>query len=185
MIKVLGGEMNISIFGMGYVGCVTSACLAKNGHEVIGCDTNQVKVDLINEGKSPIIEKDIEEIIRSTVSNGSFQATNSCAEAISQTSAAFICVGTPSNPNGSFGLDYVLRVAQNIGNELKKKSEYFVVIIKSTVLPGTTNDQIIPALEKASEKKVGIDIGVCMNPEFLREGSSVHDFYYPPKKCYW
>jgi GDP-mannose 6-dehydrogenase len=173
--------MKISIFGLGYVGTVTGACLAELGHEVIGADVNPLKVGLINEAKSPIVEEDIDGIIRKVVGSGRFKATGDVAGAVRSTDLALVCVGTPSRANGSLELDAVKRVSRQIGRALKTRSRYFVVVVRSTVLPGTVDDVVIPILERESGKRAGRDFGVCMNPEFLREGSSVHDFYHPPK----
>lgn len=177
--------MNISVFGLGYVGCVSAACLAKVGHEVIGVDVSRVKVNLINEGKSPIVEKDIGEIIYDVVrsdkySPGKLIATTDPEKAVQNTELSLICVGTPSNENGSLKLDYVRRCANDIGLGIAKKSGYHVVVARSTMLPGSVEDVIIKELEAASGKQVGVDFGVAMNPEFLRESTSVYDFFNPP-----
>ena len=173
--------MKISVFGLGYVGSVTGACLAKLGHDVIGADVNPFKVGLINRGKSPIVEKDIDEIISKVVGSGKFKATDNVAEAVLSTDLALVCVGTPSRPNGSLELSAIRRVSGQIGRALRTHHRYFVVVIRSTVLPGTVENVVIPILERQSGKKAGRDFGICMNPEFLREGTSVHDFYHPPK----
>ena len=173
--------MNICVFGLGYVGAVSAACLANDGHNVIGCDPYQVKTDLINDGHSPVIEDKIEELMGEGVSSGRLRATTSAKEAVMASDLAFVCVGTPSQPNGALDLSYVERVSEDIGTILKDKDDYFVVVIRSTVLPGTTTNLVIPALERTSGKKAGKDFGVCMNPEFLREGTAVDDFYDPPK----
>jgi GDP-mannose 6-dehydrogenase len=173
--------MKISVFGLGYVGSVTGACLAELGHDVTGADINPLKVGLINRGQSPIIEKDIDGILRKVVGSGKFKATESVAAAVRSTDLALVCVGTPSRPNGSLELGAVKRVAGQIGRALRTHPRYFVVVIRSTVLPGTVEDVVLPILERRSGKKAGRDFGLCMNPEFLREGSSVHDFYHPPK----
>jgi GDP-mannose 6-dehydrogenase len=173
--------MKISVFGLGYVGSVTGACLAELGHEVTGADINPLKVGLINRGQSPIVEKDIDDILRKVVGNGRFKATQNVAAAVRATDLALVCVGTPSRPNGSLELGAVKRVSGQIGRALKTHPRYFVVVIRSTVLPGTVENVVLPILERQSGKKAGRDFGLCMNPEFLREGSSVHDFYHPPK----
>ncbi len=177
--------MKISVFGLGYVGCVSSACLAKEGHDVIGVDVNQVKVDIINDGKSPIVEKDLEEMIKSAVSgedkrNGHLRATTNSVEAVLDSDISLICVGTPSKHNGSLKLDIVKKCTSDIGMGLKNKATYHVVVARSTMLPGTVEEIIIPELERQSLKKVGSDFGVAVNPEFLRESSSIYDFYNPP-----
>ncbi len=169
--------MKINIYGMGYVGCVSAACLANNGLEVTGIDVNQTKVDIINKGKCPIVEPGLGDAIKKAVVSKKLKATknNTMPSDIS-----IICVGTPSNGNGSLNLQYIDDVAEQIGSYMFKIDTYHVVVIRSTVLPGTINDRIIPILEKHSMKKAGRDFGVCMNPEFMREGTSVHDYYNPP-----
>jgi len=173
--------MRISIFGLGYVGAVSAACLAKEGHEVIGVDPNTTKVDLINQGKTPIIEKNIGELIAATVEQGSLRATTEADEAITATEISLICVGTPSQLNGSLDLKYVRRVCEEIGASLKDKNDYHVVVARSTMLPGSMRQVVLPSLEQTSGKVAGKDFGVCNNPEFLREGTAVYDFYNPPK----
>lgn len=171
----------ISIFGMGYVGVVSACCLAKEGHYVIGVEPNQVKVDLINDGKSPIIEDGTTEFIQRAVVAGKLKAIKEPEEAVLQTELSLICVGTPSKINGELDLKYVIQVSEQIGQLLKKKEDFHVVVFRSTMLPGSVRDVVIPVLEKCSYKKVGVDFGVCTNPEFLREGSAVYDYYHPPK----
>ncbi len=173
--------MKISIFGLGYVGTVSAGCLAREGHEVIGVDPLRTKVDLINSGKSPIIEAEIGEILAEAVRTGRLRATDNQDEAINQTELSFVCVGTPSQANGNLDLTYIRRVCELIGKALKNKSARHTVVIRSTILPGTMRDIVIPTLEECSEKKAGVDFGVCNNPEFLREGSAVMDFDSPPK----
>jgi GDP-mannose 6-dehydrogenase len=173
--------MNISIFGLGYVGAVSAGCLAKDGHRVIGVDPNQTKVNLINEGTSPIVEKDIGEIISTCVREGRLTATTSVAEAIQKSDISLVCVGTPSQLNGSLDLTYVRRVCEEIGAAIGVKPGFHVVVARSTMLPGTMRDVVIPTLEASSGKKVGVGFGVCNNPEFLREGTAVYDYYQPPK----
>lgn len=173
--------MIISVFGLGYVGVVSAACLTDDGHTVIGVDPNQDKVDLINNGKSPIIEEHIGGLIAAGVESGLLSATIDSAAAVRASDLAFICVGTPSRPNGSLELDYVERVSSQIGAALKDRDGFFVVVLRSTVLPGTTRGLVVPALEAASGKRAGEDFGVCFNPEFLREGTAVHDYRNPPK----
>lgn len=173
--------MKISIFGLGYVGAVSAGCLAKDGHTIIGVDPNKTKVDLINDGKSPIIEERIGDIIAETVANGRLRATTDTAEAIKNTEISFVSVGTPSQLNGNLDLKYVRYVCEDIGKRLRDKRERHVVVLRSTILPGTMHGVVIPAIEEASGKQAGVDFGVCNNPEFLREGSAVHDYYNPPK----
>jgi GDP-mannose 6-dehydrogenase len=173
--------LKISIFGMGYVGTVSAGCLAMEGHEVIGVDPVRTKVDLINAGQCPIIEEDIGEIIAAMVKSGRLRATADQDEAIRQTELSFVCVGTPSQPNGNLDLSYIRRVCELIGRALKNKPARHTVVIRSTILPGTMLQIVIPTLEEYSGKKAGADFGVCNNPEFLREGSAVKDFNAPPK----
>lgn len=170
----------ISVFGLGYVGSVTVACLADNGHHLIGVDVNPVKVELINQGQSPVIEEGMAELIRKGVDAGRIVATTDASHAVNHSELSIICVGTPSNPNGSLNLNFVRRVCEEIGRALAEKDDYHVVVARSTMLPGSTQEVVIPALEAASGKKAGRDFGVCFNPEFLREGSSIKDFYDPP-----
>jgi len=172
--------MKISVFGLGYVGCVSAACLARNGHKVMGADVNQNKVNIINSGKSPVVEKDIDEIIKEVTRTGKLISTTDAVKAVHNSEISMICVGTPSKENGSLDLKYVKRVCTEIGSGLREKDGCHVVAIRSTVLPGSVEEEVIPTLEKTSGKKAGTDFGVCMNPEFMREGSSVYDFYHPP-----
>jgi GDP-mannose 6-dehydrogenase len=173
--------LKVSVFGLGYVGTVSAGCLAKNGHEVVGIDPVQTKVDLINQGQSPIIEAEIGEIIASNVKSGRLHAIADPATGVRATELSFVCVGTPSQSNGNLDLHYIRRICEQIGEALKKKQENHTVVIRSTVLPGTMREIVIPVLEESSQKKAGIDFGVCHNPEFLREGTAVRDFYAPPK----
>lgn len=173
--------MNVSIFGLGYVGTVSAGCLAKEGHEIIGVDPVKAKVDLINAGRSPIIEKYIEDIISTEVKVGRLRATGDTVQAILDTEISFVCVGTPSQLNGNLDLTHVRNVCEQLGQALKEKSGRHIVVIRSTVLPGTMRRVIIPVLEENSGKKAGADFGVCNNPEFLREGTAVMDFNSPSK----
>jgi GDP-mannose 6-dehydrogenase len=173
--------LKVSIFGLGYVGTVSAGCLANAGHEVIGVDPVQTKVDLIDNGQSPIIEADIGEIISSTARAGRLRATGDVAQAILETELSFVCVGTPSQPNGNLDLRYIRRVCEQIGLALTESVARHTVVIRSTILPGTMHKTVIPILEEYSRKKAGVDFGVCHNPEFLREGSAVKDFNFPPK----
>jgi GDP-mannose 6-dehydrogenase len=166
---------------MGYVGTVSAACLAQDGHEVVGVDPVPTKVDLINAGKSPIIEEEISELMATTVKAGQLRATCNQDQAIYDTELSFVCVGTPSQANGNLDLAYIRRVCEQIGKALKSKATHHTVVIRSTILPGTMRSIVIPILEEYSGKRAGIDFGVCNNPEFLREGSAVKDFNSPPK----
>jgi GDP-mannose 6-dehydrogenase len=173
--------MKISIFGLGYVGAVSAGCLATDGHEVVGVDPNRTKVDLINAGKTPIIEKDIGEMIAAAVAAGRLRATTDVRQAVMDTDISLICVGTPSQLNGNLDLSYVRRVCEEIGGALRDKSTFHVVVARSTMLPGSMRNVVIPTLESYSGKQAGVDFGVCNNPEFLREGTAVYDYYHPPK----
>ncbi|MBL1293998.1 MAG: UDP-glucose/GDP-mannose dehydrogenase family protein [Thiotrichales bacterium] len=173
--------MKISIFGLGYVGAVSAGCLAKEGHTVIGVDPYQPKVDLINSGQTPVIEDEIGAIVSDAVKSGALRATADVEDAVNNSEMSFICVGTPSLLNGGLDLKYVRGVCEQIGEAIKQKDEFHVVVARSTMLPGTMSDVVIPTLEEASGKKAGIGFGVCNNPEFLREGTAVYDFYHPPK----
>lgn len=172
--------MRLSIFGIGYVGCVSAACFARAGHEVIGVDVNPTKVGIINSGRSPIVEAGIDELISEMVAARRLRAVTCSCEAIRDSEVSLVCVGTPSKANGSLELDHVRKVCEEIGASLKNKNERHTVVIRSTMLPGTIETVVVPALEKTSRKKAGTDFGVCINPEFLREGSSLKDFYAPP-----
>lgn len=173
--------MKVSIFGLGYVGAVSAGCIANDGHSVIGVDPNQTKVDLINKGQTPVIEKDIGEIIERSVAEGRLSATTEVGQAVMDSEISLICVGTPSQDNGSLDLKYVRNVAEEIGGALKNKDAFHVVVLRSTMLPGSMHESVIPVLESASGKKAGVDFGVCNNPEFLRESTAVYDYYHPPK----
>jgi GDP-mannose 6-dehydrogenase len=171
--------MKISVFGLGYVGCVTAACLAHDGHSVIGVDINQLKVDLLGSGHSPVIEPGLDEIVEAVVKSGNLQVSMSSQSAVNESEISLICVGTPSNENGSLQMQYVEKVCREIGLAMGNKQDYHVVVVRSTVLPGTVEEKLVPLLESHSGRKAGKDFGVCMNPEFLREGSAIHDFYHP------
>ncbi len=170
--------MNISIFGLGYVGCVSLGCLAKNGHNGIGVDLSPVKVDFINRGKPTIFENEIDEIISEQHNQGKISATNDGVQAVRNTDVSFICVGTPSTPNGHLDLTAIYNVAGEIGRGIKEKDNFHVVAIRSTVLPGT-NMEVTKIIEDVSGKKSNKDFAVVSNPEFLREGSAVKDYYQP------
>lgn len=172
--------MRLSVFGLGYVGAVSAACFAKEGHDVIGVDVSPTKVEIINDGRSPIVEEGIGELIGEMVSGGRLRATSDTASAVRDTEVSLVCVGTPSNANGSLDLKYVERVCEEIGAVLRDKRERHTIVMRSTMLPGTIENLVKPTLEKHSGKKAGRDFGVCINPEFLREGTSLKDFYAPP-----
>lgn len=173
--------MKISVFGLGYVGTVSAGCLAAEGHHVVGVDPVSDKVDLINQGLSPIVETEIGEIIAEAVRTGGLRATQDANAAVRETDISFVCVGTPSQPNGNLDLRYIRRICEQIGRALQTKPGRHTVVIRSTILPGTMRTVVIPTLEEFSGKKAGEDFGVCNNPEFLREGTAVKDFRFPPK----
>jgi GDP-mannose 6-dehydrogenase len=171
---------SVSVFGLGYVGCVSSACFAREGHTVIGVDVNPTKVALVNSGRSTIVEEGIAELVSNVVASGRLRATTSVAEAVHATEISLVCVGTPSASNGALDLSYVERVCFEIGEALRDKQGFHTIVIRSTVLPGTVHGVATPAIERGSGKKAGEHFGVCSNPEFLREGTSIKDFFDPP-----
>ena len=172
--------MRVSVFGLGYVGCVSAASFAGEGHEVVGVDVNADKVASINAGCSPIVEPGLEDLLGECVAEGRLRATTDTADAIRSTDVSLLCVGTPSRKNGSLDLQYLERVSEEVGRALRDKPDYHVVVVRSTVLPGTTHSAVIPALERESGKKYGDGFGVSVNPEFLREGTALKDFRKPP-----
>jgi GDP-mannose 6-dehydrogenase len=171
--------MNISVFGLGYVGCVSLGCLAKNGHNVIGVDVNETKVRQINSGLATIIEKDIDIIVQEEHSKKRITATTDYVSAILKTDISIVAVGTPSGLNGHLNLAYIFEVAAHFGKVMKKKKTFHVIAIRSTVLPGTT-EKFAKMIEDISHKKNNVDFAVLSNPEFLREGTAVYDYYHPP-----
>lgn len=171
--------MNISIFGLGYVGCVGMGCLALNGHTMIGVDVSPEKVALINQGKPTIVEKEIDKVLEETFKQGRISATMDYKAAVMGSQISFICVGTPSSEQGHLNLNYIFQTAKEIGETLKDKREFHVVVIRSTVLPGT-NKKVAQLIEELSGKKANVDFAVVSNPEFLREGTAVHDYSHPP-----
>ena len=173
--------MNISVFGLGYVGTVSAGCLANDGHDIVGVDPLLTKVELINAGRPPIVEAEIGRIIETAVSERRLRATSDQNQAIQETELSFVCVGTPSQLNGNLDLTSVRRVCELIGDALKRKETRHTIVIRSTILPGTMREVVIPVLEQHSGKQAGVDFGICNNPEFLREGSAVQDFKSPPK----
>ncbi|TRX75565.1 GDP-mannose 6-dehydrogenase [Pseudomonas mangiferae] len=172
--------MRISIFGLGYVGAVCAGCLSARGHDVVGVDISANKIDLINQGKSPIVEPGLEELLQQGLRTGKLRGTTDVAAAVRDTDVSFICVGTPSKKNGDLDLDYIESVCREIGFVLRDKQERHTVVVRSTVLPGTAKNVVIPILEDCSGKRAGIDFGVAVNPEFLRESTAINDYDYPP-----
>src|SRR4051794_24887342 len=162
--------MKVTVFGLGYVGCVTAACLADRGHVVTGVDLDETKVLAVNSGRTPILEAGLEELLENVLRNGTLKAVTH-AEQLGDVSV--VCVGTPSNKDGSLDLGQVLRVSEELGHLLNRADAFHVVNFRSTILPGTVEDILIPLLEKKSRKKAGRDFGVCMNPEFLRESTAL------------
>jgi GDP-mannose 6-dehydrogenase len=173
--------MRISVFGLGYVGSVCAACLADRGHTVVGVDSSPSKVDLIRSGQAPIIEPEIGELVQQTVNSGRLTATLDSAAAVASTDMSIVCVGTPSQPNGALSLSAIKSVSAEIGAAIRNKNTRHEVVIRSTVVPGTTREIIVPALAETSGKTPGREFGVAFNPEFLRESSSVADFRNPSK----
>ncbi len=172
--------MNISIFGLGYVGAVSLACLARDGHTVIGVDVDASKLNLIRQGRSPVIEEGLTALMQEVAAGGRVHVTDDAAFAVHNSDISFICVGTPSRPNGSQDLRALERLTVQLGIALAGKTAYHVFVVRSTVIPGTVEDMFIPLLERHSGKRVSCDFGVCFQPEFLREGSSIRDFDNPP-----
>src|SRR5215470_4317001 len=173
--------MKIAVFGLGYVGVVSAACLVRDGHEVLGVDPNVVKVSFLRQGKSPIVEPGLDELIAAATAGGRLSAGSDPVAAVAQCDVLMVCVGTPGQPNGSLDLSYVRRVVQQIGEQLAGAAAYKVVVIRSTLLPGSMQNVVIPTLEESARRNAGQDFGVCINPEFLREGSAIYDYDHPPK----
>jgi GDP-mannose 6-dehydrogenase len=173
-------SLSISVFGLGYVGSVTAACFAHMGHQVIGVDVSQAKVDMLEAGRSPIIEARMSELVAEGRQLGRLRATTDAAAAVRDSEISFVCVGTPSLRTGKLDLSHIEHVAGEIGAALKGKTSKHVFVLRSTVLPGTTESVVIPVLERSSGRRAGKDFAVCYNPEFMREGSAVADFLQPP-----
>ena len=173
--------MRVSVFGLGYVGIVSAACLARDGHEVVGVDPQTQKVERINAGHTPIIESYMEELVREAVGEGGLRATDSAAEAVAATDISLVCVGTPSRRNGSLDTAAVERVCEEIGAAIAAKGTPHLVVIRSTILPGTMRGLVLPTLERATGMEAGSILRVANNPEFLRESSAVYDYDNPPK----
>ena len=173
--------MNVTVFGLGYVGCVTAALLAKDGHDVIGVDISEQKVSQLTSGESPIVEPGLDEVVAKVHTSGKLRATLNVKEGLNNSDISLICVGTPSASDGSLDLQYVRHVAQQIGDNLNLAAAFHTIVVRSTVLPGSTRREIIPVVEAAVGRPVGRGYEVCTNPEFLREGSSIKDYYEPPR----
>ena len=172
--------MNIAVFGLGYVGAVSAACLARDGHAVVGVDPNPTKVDLIMAGKSPVVEPGLTELMNDQVSAGNLSASAESAAAIAATDMALVCVGTPSRANGDIDTTYLELVSREIGEALRDRDDFYVVAVRSTSFPGTTA-RMASIIAEASGKEPGVDFGVVFNPEFLREGTALMDYYNPPR----
>jgi GDP-mannose 6-dehydrogenase len=172
--------LNISIFGLGYVGAVSLACLARDGHRVVGVDIDRAKLDLIAAGKTPVVEEGMVDLMAQVVGSGQVSVSQNVAEALHATELSLICVGTPSAPNGSQDQGALLRVAKEMGIALRSKAQPHVFVFRSTVVPGTVEELLLPLLEHESGKKEGVDFHVCFQPEFLREGTSIRDYDKPP-----
>lgn len=173
--------MRISVFGLGYVGAVAAACLARHGHAVIGVDTSSRKVEAVNAGRSPLVEPGLAELIQAAVDSGRLSASLSPADAVAASELSLICVGTPCHGNGRVNLDQLRRCCRGIGGALQSKTERHVVALRSTVPPGTTAGKVGPWLEAASGRRIGPDLGLCYQPEFLREGQAIADFEHPAR----
>ncbi|TCK05274.1 nucleotide sugar dehydrogenase [Phorcysia thermohydrogeniphila] len=173
--------MRIAVIGLGYVGLVGAMCLASMGHEIVGVDIDEGKINKLKNGELPIYEEGLEEYYKKAVEEGRVSFTTDVKEAVEKTELCFVCVGTPSRKDGTVNLSYVESAATEIGRALKDKDSFYTVCFRSTIPPGTSNSLIIPILERESGKKVGKDFGYAFNPEFLREGTAIYDFFNPPK----
>ena len=172
--------MKISVFGLGYVGTVTAGCLARDGHTVLGCDIDPNKVELLRGGRSPIVEEGMDALIEGAVGSGRLGVTVDAVEALAGTEISFVCVGTPSQRNGSQDLTALRRLAAQLGEGLRGMDRWHTLVIRSTVTPGTVEEIVKPIVEQHAAKRAAIDFGLCFQPEFLREGSSIRDFDNPP-----
>jgi GDP-mannose 6-dehydrogenase len=172
--------MKVSVFGVGYVGCVTAACLAREGHEVIGVDIDPLKIEALQQGRAPFFEPGLSDLVGEMVTAGRLHATTDCVQAVRDTEIALICVATPSQANGSIRLDFLKHVFADVGKALRNKNGYFVVALRSTVLPSAIQEELVPLLEAHSGKQLGEELGLVYNPEFLREGSALKDFQQAP-----
>lgn len=173
-------SLSISLFGLGYVGSVSAACFSHMGHKVTGVDISKTKVEMLDSGRTPIIEARMDDLVAEAHKSSRLHATNDSIAAVLASDISFVCVGTPSLRSGKLDLSHVEHVSGEIGAAIKQKSTFHTVVLRSTVLPGTTETLMIPTIEKASAKRCGVDFAVCYNPEFMREGSAVGDFLQPP-----
>jgi GDP-mannose 6-dehydrogenase len=172
--------MRIAIFGLGYVGSVSAACLAAAGHDIVGVDVDAHKLAMVREGRSPINEPGLDDLLGRMVAAGRMTVTDDTAAAVQTSELSLICVGTPSRRNGSLDSSFLERVIEQIGAALAAGGQYHVIAVRSTLLPGVLRNRLIPLLERTSGRQVGAGIGLCVNPEFLREGSAIRDFEHPP-----
>jgi GDP-mannose 6-dehydrogenase len=173
--------VKVAVFGLGYVGSVTAAAMARDGHEIVGVDVSKPKIDALLSGRAPVLEPGLEELISEVVGDGRLRATDDFADALAGADLSLICVGTPSRPDGSLDLTYVKQVANQIGSELKRAADDHRVVVRSTVLPGSTRDVVLPVVESASGRSPGEGWDICVNPEFLREGISLADYDQPTR----
>lgn len=172
--------MRISIFGLGYVGAVSLACLARDGHNVIGVDIDPAKLDLIRSGKTPVVEEGMVDLMASVSASGRVTVTSNVRQAVLDSDLSLICVGTPSAPNGSQDQTAMMRLAHDLGSALREKSAQHVLVFRSTLVPGSVESILRPIIERESGKTAGKDFHVCFQPEFLREGTSIRDYDKPP-----
>ena len=174
--------MKISVFGIGHVGAVIAACLARDGHDIVVVDTDPAKVAAINERRSPIVEPGLQELIADAIKRDLLRATPSVTEATSHGCLSIVCVGSPSNEDNSVNLEYLDAVCRELGAAIRQADQRHTILVRSTVLPGTMRGVVIPTIETISGKKAGLDFGIGFSPEFLREGSAISDYYDPPKR---
>lgn len=172
--------MNISIFGLGYVGAVSLACLARDGHRIIGVDVDPAKLEQVGSGRTPVVEEGMVDLMAHVAATGRVTVTADVSAAIRQTDISFVCVGTPSAPNGSQDQSAVVRLARELGSALREKNGVHVIVFRSTLVPGTVEEVLKPIIERESGKRDSQDFHLCFQPEFLREGSSIHDYDHPP-----
>lgn len=173
--------MKVAVFGLGYVGSVTAAAIARDGHEVVGVDVAPAKIEALNAGRAPVLEPGVDALVADAVAAGHLRATDDPADGMADAAVSLVCVGTPSRPDGSLDLAYVKQVAQQIGSKLSLAARDHRVVVRSTVLPGSTRNAVLPEIERAAGRRAGDSFDVCTNPEFLREGSSLRDYDDPPR----